>query len=91
MTCARGPSLLPDVCRYLEDHDRYFSLERCYIRERPLDLDTDDGWSAVAAFNRRLANVCRRAPTGWRDSWSLCFGGALSAWLRDQPIPRCDP
>lgn len=48
MTCARGPSLPPDVCRYPEDHDRYFSTERCYIRERPIDLGTDAGTIGAA-------------------------------------------
>ena len=82
MTCALGPSLPPDVCRYLEDHDRYFSTERCYVRERPLDLKTSAGVRELGVFVRRRSNVCRRALTGWRDSWSICFGGALSAWPR---------
>lgn len=89
MTCALGPALPPDVCRHLDAHDRYFSAERCYIRERPLDLGTDAGWRAVAAFNRRRADVCRRALTGRWGSHSFCAGGALAAWLRDQPVPLC--
>ena len=66
MTCALGPSLPPDVCRHLEDHDRYFSTERCYVHERPLDLKTSAGVRELGVFVRRRSNVCRRALTGWR-------------------------
>lgn len=82
MTCRLGPPLGADVCQHAEDHDRYFSTERCFIREHALDLGTEAGSRALCLFVLRRRDLCRPALTGWGGSFSFCVVGALRAWPR---------